>query len=86
MAELGMSEFVASPWFAIAAPAGTPAPIVARLNEEINKILKAPATRELLAKQGANPVVMTPEETARFFREEIDKWARIVAETGAKLE
>lgn len=85
-AELGMPEFVAAPWFAIVAPAGTPAPIVAKLNAEINKVLATPATREIFAKQGANPVIASPEETARFIREEIDKWAKVVAETGAKLQ
>lgn len=85
-AELGMPEFVAAPWFAIVAPAGTPQPIVARLNAEINKVLAAPATKEIFAKQGANPVIATPEETGRFIREEIDKWAKVVAETGAKLQ
>jgi len=84
--EHGMPDFVASPWFAIVAPAATPRPIVAKLNEEINKVLASPATREVFARQGANPVIATPEETGRFFREEIDKWAKIVAETGAKLQ
>ena len=84
--ELGMPEFVASPWFAIVAPAGTPREIVAKLNQEINTILAAPATRAVFAKQGANPVIATPEETGKFFREEIEKWAKIVTETGAKLQ
>lgn len=85
-AELGMPEFVASPWFAIVAPAGTPREIIGKLNDEINKVLASPTTRAVFAKQGANPVIATPEETGRFFREEIDKWAKIVAETGAKLQ
>lgn len=84
--ELGMPEFVAAPWFAVVAPAGTPREIIRKLNGEINKVLAAPATREVFAKQGANPVIATPEETGKFFREEIDKWAKIVAETGAKLQ
>ena len=84
--EHGMPDFVAAPWFAIVAPAATPRPVIAKLNEEINRVLAAPATRDIFAKQGANPVIATPEETGRFFREEIDKWAKIVAETGAKLQ
>jgi tripartite-type tricarboxylate transporter receptor subunit TctC len=86
LAELGMPEFVASPWFAIVAPAGTPRDVIGKLNEEINKVLAAPTTRAVFAKQGANPVIATPDETGKFFREEIDKWAKIVAETGAKLQ
>ncbi len=85
-AELGMPEFVASPWFAIVAPAGTPREIVMKLNQEINKSLSSPAVQAVFAKQGANPVIATPEETGAFFRSEIDKWAKIVAETGAKLQ
>ncbi len=83
--ELGMPEFVASPWFAIVAPAGTPAPIVQRLNSEINKALAQPTVKAVFEKNGANPVITTPEQTATFFRAEIDKWAGIVAETGATL-
>jgi tripartite-type tricarboxylate transporter receptor subunit TctC len=85
-AELGMPEFVAAPWFAIVAPAGTPSAIVNKLNAEINKILAAPDVKEIFAKQGANTVIATPEETGAFFRQEIEKWAKVVAETGAKLE
>jgi len=85
-AELGMPDFVAAPWFAIVAPAGTPADIVAKLNAEINKVLAATATKETFARQGANPVIASPEETARFIRDEIDKWAKVVEETGAKLQ
>lgn len=84
-AELGMPEFVAAPWFAIVAPAGTPPAIVSKLNVEINKILAAPDVKELFAKQGANTVVASPEQTGAFFRQEIDKWAKVVSETGAKL-
>lgn len=85
-AELGMPEFVAAPWFAIVAPAGTPSAIVSKLNAEINKILAAPDVKEIFAKQGANTVIASPEETGAFFRQEIEKWAKVVAETGAKLQ
>ncbi len=85
-AELGMPEFVAAPWFAIVAPAGTPAAIVSKLNAEINKVLAAPDVKEIFAKQGANTVIASPEETGAFFRQEIEKWAKVVAETGAKIE
>ncbi|MCC6532977.1 MAG: tripartite tricarboxylate transporter substrate binding protein [Burkholderiales bacterium] len=84
--ELDMPEFVATPWFAIVAPAATPRVIVARLNTEINKTLSSAETRAVFAKQGANAVIATPQATGRYFRAEIDKWAKIVAETGAKLQ
>ncbi len=84
--ELGMPEFVASPWFAIVAPAGTPREVITTLNREINKVLGSPSVRTVFSKQGANPLIATPEETGKFIREEIEKWAKIVAETGAKLQ
>jgi len=84
--ELGLPDLVAAPWFALVAPAGTPKEIVDRINDEVNKTLRAPSMKALLEKQGANAVFSTPAETREYFRKEIDKWAKVVAETGAKLE
>jgi len=84
--ELGYPELVASPWFALVAPAGTPREIVSRLSETVNAFLREPETKELLAKQGANPMVYTPEQTGQMIRREIDKWAKVVKESGAKLQ
>jgi len=84
--ELGLTDLVAAPWFALVAPAGTPREIIVRLNAEVNKILSLPETKELLAKQGADPILRTPEETTAFIHQEVDKWARIVKESGAKLQ
>ena len=84
--ELGLPDLVAAPWFALVAPAGTPKAIVDRLNHEVNEMLRAPNTKAILDKQGANAVIATPEETREFFRKEIDKWAKVVAESGAKVE
>lgn len=84
--ELGLPDLVASPWFALVAPAGTPKEIVNRLNDEVNKMLRAPSMKALLEKQGANAVIATPGEARDFFRKEIDKWAKVVVESGAKIE
>lgn len=84
--ELGYPELVAAPWFALVAPAGTPREMVARLNESVNTFLREPETKVLLAKQGANPMAYTPEQSGELIRKEIDKWARVVRESGAKLE
>jgi tripartite-type tricarboxylate transporter receptor subunit TctC len=84
--ELGWTDLVAAPWFALVVPAGTPREIVARLNAEVNKILSLPDTKELLAKQGADPILRTPEETTAFIHQEVAKWAKIVRESGAKVE
>lgn len=84
--EFGLPEFVATPWFAIVAPAATARATITRLNAEINTALTSAQTRTVFAKQGANPMIATPDETGQYIRMEIDKWAKIVAETGAKLQ
>ena len=86
MKELGFPDLVASPWFALVAPAGTPRDIVTRLNEEVNRILRNPETIDIFAKQGADPIVISVEATGTLIRSEIEKWAKVVKETGAKLE
>jgi tripartite-type tricarboxylate transporter receptor subunit TctC len=84
--ELGLPDLVAAPWFALVAPAGTPKEIVDRLNVEVNKMLRAPNMKALLEKQGANAIIATPEEARDFFQKEIDKWAKVVIESGAKID
>jgi tripartite-type tricarboxylate transporter receptor subunit TctC len=86
MKDLGFPDVAASPWFALVAPAGTPRDIVVRLNEEVNRILRAPETADSIAKQGADPIVNSVEATSALIHKEIDKWAKVVKETGAKLE
>jgi tripartite-type tricarboxylate transporter receptor subunit TctC len=85
-AELGYPDIVASPWYAFIAPAGTPKDIVARINQEVNDLLRQPAIKAQFAKHGANIVTATPEETGRFIRAEIERVGKIVAETGARID
>jgi len=84
IAEAGVPGYEAVIWLGIMAPAGTPKPIVDRLNAEITRATAAPDVKEAWAKQGAIAMSMTPDEFARFMREDIDKWARIVKISGAK--
>lgn len=84
--ELGLAGLDAPAWFALLAPAGTPKKIIERLNEETTKILQAPETKELLAKQGAIARPATSQETSAFIRMEIERWAKVVKESGAKVE
>lgn len=86
MRELGIPELSAAPWFALVAPSATPKEIVSRLNKAVNGILADPETKALLAKQGANPVIYTPEQTSTFIRQEIAKWSKAVKDSGAKLQ
>ena len=68
------------------APAGTPRDIVAKLNSASVKALAAAEMRERLAAQGADPVGNTPEQFATFIKAEIDKWAKIVKASGARVD
>jgi tripartite-type tricarboxylate transporter receptor subunit TctC len=68
------------------APTGTPRPIVDKLNTEINKVLARPDVKEAWGKQGAVPMAMTPAEFDAYLREDIDKWAKVVEQSGAKVQ
>jgi tripartite-type tricarboxylate transporter receptor subunit TctC len=85
-AELGYRGMEISLWYGIVAPAGTPAPIVARLNTELDKILAMPDIRESFAKQGAEAGGGSPEAFAAFTRAEYARWGVVVKEAGVKAE
>src|SRR5205085_2611342 len=82
--EAGVPGYDAVIWLGIMAPAGTPRPIVDRLNAEITKAVSDPKVKAAWAEQGAVPMAMTPEEFTRFLHEDIEKWARVVKISGAK--
>jgi tripartite-type tricarboxylate transporter receptor subunit TctC len=84
IAEAGLPGYEATIWLGIMAPAGTPKPIVDKLNAEINKVLSRPDTKEAWAKQGAEPLVMTPAEFDAYLRADIDKWANVIHKAGIK--
>jgi tripartite-type tricarboxylate transporter receptor subunit TctC len=85
-AESGLSGYESIGWFGFVAPAGTPSDIVARLNEAIVAALKDADVQEQIRKIGAEPMPYSPAEFANFIRREIDKWARLVAESGIKAQ
>ena len=76
LAEAGVAGYEATIWVGVMAPAGTPQPIVELLNKEINKILARPDVKEAWEKQGAEPMVMTPDEFGAHVQSEIEKWAK----------
>jgi tripartite-type tricarboxylate transporter receptor subunit TctC len=86
MIEAGFAGFDLGNWVAIVGPAGIPKDIVARLNSEIVKILREPATRDKIAAQGFNIVTSTSDELAAYIRAEHDKWGKLVKVSGAKVE
>ena len=80
LAEAGAPGFQATLWVGLMAPAGTPAPIVEKLNREITKIVQRPAIKAAWEKQGASPMVMSQPEFASFMKAQVDKWAKVIAD------
>jgi tripartite-type tricarboxylate transporter receptor subunit TctC len=87
MAEAGLPGFEATaPWVGMLAPAGTPAPIVGRLSEEMRKSLARPETRERMKQLGAIAVGDTPAEYAAFLKKDYERWAQVIKASGVKAE
>jgi tripartite-type tricarboxylate transporter receptor subunit TctC len=87
IAEAGpVKGFEASSWFGLLAPAGTPADIVSRLQQETAKALGAPALKERLLSQGAIPSGMSPADFTKLITAETKKWAEVVKASGAKVD
>lgn len=86
MAEAGIKDFDVFTWWGVFAPAGTPPELVKRLSVEIGKALAAPDLREKWLSTGAEPAANTPEEFRAFISKELPKYARIVKESGAKVD
>jgi len=86
LSEAGVPGYEATIWIGVMAPAGTPQPIVTLLSTEINKILGRADVREAWKKQGANTMVMTPEQFEGYVQSEIDKWAKVIQANGIKPE
>ncbi len=84
MDEVGLSGYESIGWFGFVAPAGTPTEIIAKLNGAIVAALKDPGMLERTRSLGAIPMPFSPAEFARYIRSEYEKWATVVAQTGAK--
>ena len=86
IAESGIPGFDASTWTAILLPAQTPPDIVMKVQGALIKTLRAKTTRDAFARLGAETLESPPEETARFMKDDLAKWTRVVREAGIKLE
>jgi tripartite-type tricarboxylate transporter receptor subunit TctC len=82
--ESGLPGYESIGWFGFVAPAGTPGDIIGRLNRAIVAALEDTAVRDQILVIGAEPMPGTPEEFGRFIRSEYEKWAKVVAQSGAK--
>jgi tripartite-type tricarboxylate transporter receptor subunit TctC len=82
IAEAGVPGYESTIWIGLMAPAGTPKPIVDKLNAEINKAIRKPEVLAAWSKQGAVPLVMTPAEFEAYLRKDIEKWAGVVKAAG----
>ncbi|HEY7742767.1 MAG TPA: tripartite tricarboxylate transporter substrate binding protein [Burkholderiales bacterium] len=85
-AEAGLPDFEATSWFGMCVPARTPPSIIGRLNRDIVEILRAPATRDWLYKQGAEAIPSTPEAFGDLIRSDIVKWKKVVEASSARAD
>jgi tripartite-type tricarboxylate transporter receptor subunit TctC len=86
VAESGYRDFQVNSWVGLLAPAGTPRPVVDRLQAEVRKIVTDPAFDQRLREQGLTGIASTPEQFAAALRTEQDKWTRLVRERNLSLE
>jgi tripartite-type tricarboxylate transporter receptor subunit TctC len=86
IAEAGVPGYEASSWYALLVPAGTPAAVVGKLNADVVRTLKLPDVRETLSGMGIEVVGSTPEQLARHIGTEQPKWARVIKQSGIRVD
>jgi tripartite-type tricarboxylate transporter receptor subunit TctC len=86
IAEAGVPGYEATIWLGLMAPTGTPRPVLERLSAEVNKIVNAADVKEAWSKQGAAPMGMTVDQFGAFLRQDIQKWSKVVKDTGMKVD
>jgi tripartite-type tricarboxylate transporter receptor subunit TctC len=85
-AEAGVPGYEATIWLGLMAPAATPRPVLEKLNAEVIKVINAPEVKENWSKQGAVPMGMPVDEFGKFLREDVQKWSKLVKDTGMKVD
>ncbi|MFL6719186.1 MAG: tripartite tricarboxylate transporter substrate binding protein [Burkholderiaceae bacterium] len=86
LAESGVPGYSFETWFMVFAPAGTPKPVIEKLNVSLNRVLNNPGLKERMAKEGIDPTPSTPDQAQAKLSKEMDMWAKVVKERGIKAE
>jgi len=86
VAEAGLPGFEADAWLGVVVPAGTPGPVIARLNSAFARTLETPEIGQQLLAQGAETIGGSPDEFRAFLKAELEKWAKVVKRTGATVD
>ena len=86
IAEAGISGYEVSPWFAVFAPAGTPADVVAKLNKALVAAMRQPETLKNLENVGAEPIGSTPQALAEHLNKELVRWGALIKERDIRLD
>ncbi|WP_082608245.1 tripartite tricarboxylate transporter substrate binding protein [Acidovorax sp. Root219] len=86
IAEAGLPGYAFETWFIVFAPAGTPKPVIDRLNTTLNQALNTPALKERMAKDGFDPTPSTPEQARARLEKEMPQWAKLIKERGITAE
>ena len=83
--EAGVPGYDATIWLALLAPPGTPRDIVLKINSEVTRVLSTPESRKLMSQAGVEVATSTPEELAKLMQSELDRWGKVVRDTGATV-
>jgi tripartite-type tricarboxylate transporter receptor subunit TctC len=86
VSEAGVPGYEVTSWYGALAPAGTPPDVVKKLNADFVRTIRIPEVSEKMIEAGADPVANTPEQFAGFIRSELKKWAKVVQDSGARVD
>jgi tripartite-type tricarboxylate transporter receptor subunit TctC len=86
VSESGLPGFDVSSWIGLIAPAGTPGPVIAKLNQEIARIVRLPEIQDQFAREGGEATTNTPEQFAAYIKSEISKWGKVVQQAKLRVD
>ncbi|CAN5450324.1 tripartite tricarboxylate transporter substrate binding protein [soil metagenome] len=86
IAESGYKDFDVNPWFGLMAPKATPKDLIAKINRDVNDLLKSKDVMDLFAAQGAEPLAISPDEFSKLLQADVVKWSEVVKSSGAHVD